>query len=34
MSIHSLFECMSIGVENKEKVVYTLAGAILLHKWA
>ena len=34
LSTHSFFECMSIGIEEKETVVITLASAILFHKWA
>lgn len=34
LSIHSFFECMSIGIEKTEGVAITLAGAIIFHKWA
>lgn len=34
LSIHSFFECMSIGIEKTENVTITLAGAIIFHKWA
>lgn len=34
LSIHSLFECMSIGIEKNGSVALTLATAIVCHKWA
>ena len=34
LSTHSFFECMSIGIELNETVVFTLASAIVFHKWA